>query len=83
MNNKNPKGCYFYERWLINPPFKKDTLNKNRKKDCKPNIGYVFMNNEKFYVTNNELKYKANISDSIENDNVIYNFTRTKYSERF
>ena len=82
LNNVEPKGCYFYERWIINSLITNDTLNKKRPKNCKPNIGFVFINNEKFNLVKHDLKYLARNSDSILSDNVIYNFSRIKYSER-
>ena len=82
LNNAEPKGCYFYERWIINPLITNDTLNKKRPKNCNPNIGFVFIKNEKFNLVERDLKYLARNSDSILGGNVIYNFSRIKYSER-
>ena len=82
LNNVEPKGCYFYERWIINSLITNDTLNKKRPKNCNPNIGFVFIKNEKFNLVKHDLKYLARNSDSILSDNVIYNFNKIKYSER-
>ena len=84
LNSFEPKGCYFIENFLIGPPPKDTTANKNSNhkktiKDCMPNTGYINFKNEKFYIKDSLLLLKRSLNN---NDNNFYNFKKTPYKKQ-
>ena len=81
LNSITPNGCYFIENFKIEPP--KDTITLipmlKSKKDCQPNIGYVILKNEKFYLKDTLLMSKnaAYYDDGEFNHHT--NFRNTSY----
>lgn len=87
LNSFEPKGCYFIENFLIGPPPKDTTANKNPNqkktiKDCMPNTGYINFKNEKFYIKDSLLVLKTALNTNDNKLNNFYNFKRTHYKKQ-
>ena len=82
LNSFESNGCYFYEKFEIEPPKPNEKFenyeNKKSKKDCVPNQGFVIFKNEKFYLKNSNLVFKSKSKNSYFKKNPIYIFKRTK-----
>ncbi|MGO4822030.1 MULTISPECIES: hypothetical protein [unclassified Flavobacterium] len=86
LNSFEPKGCYYIESFILEPPPPlKDTItnhNFNHKKtikECTPNIGYVVFRNEKFYIKDSTLISKSFTYINIKELNGVYNFKKIKF----
>jgi hypothetical protein len=86
LNSFEPKGCFFLENFVLDPP-KRIVTNNNpnykktiKGKDCMPNSGYVNFRNEKFYIEDSLLISKTSPYNLYNKKlNKFYNFKKTTY----